>query len=44
MDLSYGAEYEAFRAEVRDFISAHRDKPQRGRTCVPRRCLAGKSC
>ena len=30
MDLSYGAEYEAFRAEVRDFISAHRDQAPKG--------------
>ena len=30
MDLSYGAEYEAFRAEVRDFINAHRDQAPKG--------------
>ena len=30
MDLSYGAEYEAFRAEVRDFISVHRDQAPKG--------------
>ena len=30
MDLSYGAEYEAFRTEVRDFISAHRDQAPKG--------------
>ena len=30
MDLSYGAEYEAFRAEVRDFISTHRDQAPKG--------------
>ena len=26
MDLSYGADYDAFRAEVRSFIDTHRDK------------------
>ncbi len=32
MDLSYGPEYEAFRAEVRAFIAAHKDKaPRAGR-------------
>lgn len=30
MDLSYGAEYEAFRAEVRDFISAHGGQAPKG--------------
>lgn len=30
MDLSYGPEYEAFRAEVRAFIAAHRDQAPRG--------------
>ena len=30
MDLSYGAEYEAFRAEMRDFISAHSDQAPKG--------------
>ena len=30
MDLSYGAEYEAFRTQVRDFISAHRDQAPKG--------------
>ena len=30
MYLSYGAEYEAFRAEVRDFISVHRDQAPKG--------------
>ncbi len=30
MDLSYGPDYEAFREEVRDFISAHRDKAPKG--------------
>jgi alkylation response protein AidB-like acyl-CoA dehydrogenase len=30
MDLSYGAEYETFRAEVRDFLAKHRDDAPRG--------------
>lgn len=30
MDLSYGAEYEAFRAEVRDFIDKHRHRAPKG--------------
>ena len=30
MDLSYGTEHEAFRAEVRDFIQAHRHRAPKG--------------
>ena len=30
MDLSFGPEYEAFRAEVRDFIESNRDKAPKG--------------
>jgi hypothetical protein len=30
MDLSYGPEYEAFRAEVKRFLAAHADAPKAG--------------
>ena len=32
MDLSYGAEYESFRAQVRDFIAKHKDDAPRGKS------------
>ncbi len=40
MDLSYGAEHEAFRAEVRDFIKAHRHSAPKGDGLRSRRVLA----
>jgi alkylation response protein AidB-like acyl-CoA dehydrogenase len=39
MDLSYGAEYEAFRTQVRDFLVAHRDRAPRNESMRSERTL-----
>ena len=45
MDLSYGADYESFRTEVRSFIATHRDKqPKASDGIGARQCEIGKNC
>ena len=50
MDLSYGPEYEAFRATLRAFLEANRARAPRGglgrggRHATTRRCWRGRSC
>ena len=42
MDLSYGAEYDAFREEVRSFIRENKDKqPQAGMASKAKPCAIG---
>ena len=44
MDLSFGPEYDDFRAEVVDFLTQTLTKPQRATTYVVTRPKTGKNC